>query len=315
MSQESSKKRLLRGYIALVIGTLALSLSPILVKAVDAPTVVTSFYRMFITAVLLSFYVPFRKEPEDGKVAKPRKLFPYILLPILAGVVSGTDHGFWSISLERTSVSNATVLNAIAPVWIALFSLIFLKEKFNTKFWIGLALAMTGMVFMSGKGINFFREGFNEGDRIALLSSFFYCGYFMFTQLGRRFFSTMKQMWISNLACSATLFVFCRVMGHPLTGYSREAWIGFFLTAFLCQIVGYYSLTYALGILPASIVGPTDELHSVISSLLAIPIFHEALSLHQIIGCIGIVTGVTLINQGKMGQIKNEAESSAEAGF
>ncbi len=313
MSQETSKKRLFRGYIALIIGTLALSLSPILVKAVDAPTVVTSFYRMFIPAVLLSFYVPFRKEKQTGIPDKPRSLFPFILLPILAGAVSGTDHGFWSIALIKTSVSNATVLNAVAPVWIALFSLIFLREKFNTKFWIGLALAMAGMVFMSGKGVNFFREGFNEGDSIALFSSFFYCGYFMFTQLGRKYFSTMEQMWISNLACSATLFLFCRIMGHPLTGYSRAAWIGFFATAFLCQIVGYYSLTYALGILPASVVGPTDELHSVISSLIAIPVFHESLSLHQILGCIGIVTGVILINQGKISQIQNEAEGSAQA--
>ena len=29
----------------------------------------------------------------------------------------------------------------MAPVWIAVFSLIFLGEKFNTKFWIGLVLA------------------------------------------------------------------------------------------------------------------------------------------------------------------------------
>ncbi len=312
MTQKSSKKRLLRGYISLAIGTLALSLSPILVKAVHAPTVVTSFYRMFIPAVLLSFYVPFHKENRDETTGQPRSLFPLILLPIMAGVVSGLDHGFWSVALVKTSVSNATILNAIAPVWIALFSLIFLREKFSTRFWIGLALAMTGMVFMSGKGLNFFREGFNEGDSHALFSSFFYCGYFMFTQLGRRHFSTLKQMWISNLACSAALFIFCRIMGHPLTGYSRSAWIGFLMTAFLCQIVGYYSLTYALGILPASIVGPTDELHSVISSLLAIPIFHEYLSLHQIIGCAGIVTGVMLINQGKIKQIQKEAAEPAQ---
>ncbi len=313
MSQKSTKNRLLRGYIALVIGTLALSLSPILVKAVDAPTVVTSFYRMFIPAVLLSFYVPFRKENQNEISERPNNLFPFIFLPIIAGAVSGTDHGLWSIALAKTSVSNATVLNAIAPVWIALFSLIFLHEKFGIKFWIGLAMAMTGMVFMSGKGMDFFRTGFNEGDRYALLSSFFYCGYFMFTQLGRRYFSVLKQMWISDLACAATLFIFCRVLGHPLTGYSRSAWIGFIMTAFLCQIVGYYALTYALGILPASIVGPTDELHSVISSLLAIPVFHEYLSLHQIIGCIGIVTGVTLINQGKIQQIQNDAEEPATA--
>ncbi len=307
MEQSSEKKRLIRGYIALAIGVMALSLSPILVKSVEAPTVVTSFYRMFLAAVFLSFFVPFRKDKGPaGTGGGKASLFPFIIFPILAGMISGMDHGFWSISLVKTSVSNATVLNAMAPVWIAVFSLIFLHERFNIKFWIGLVLAMVGMVFMSGKGMSFFREGFNEGDRIAFFSSLFYCGYFMFTQLGRGHFSTLKQMWISNIACSVTLFIFCRVMGYSVTGYPRQVWIGFFLTALMCQIIGYFSLTYALGILPASIVSPTDELHSVFSSLIAIPVFHESLSLHQIIGCAGIVTGVILINQSKISQISEK---------
>lgn len=311
MTQTNKKNKLIRGYIALAIGTLALSLSPILVKAQNAPTVVTSFYRMFFAAVFYSFFIPFQKDPDpEGK--KP-SLFPFILLPILAGTVSGIDHGLWSIALEKTSVSNCTVLNSMAPVWIAVFSLIFLHEKFNGKFWIGLVLAMIGMVFMSGKGVSFFSEGFNEGDRIAFFSSMFYCGYFMFTQLGRRHFSALKHLWISNIACSVTLFVFCRVLGYSLTGYPRSVWIGFILTTLMCQIIGYFSLTYALGTLPASVVGPTDELHSVISSLIAIPVFHESLSLHQILGCFGIVTGVILINQGKINQITNDAEASAPA--
>lgn len=311
MTQNNDRKKLIRGYIALAIGTLALSLSPILVKAQEAPTVVTSFYRMFFAAVFYSFFVPFRKEKAPDRKRPSR--FPVILLPILAGTISGIDHGLWSIALAKTSVSNCTVLNSMAPVWIAVFSLIFLHEKFNKNFWIGLALAMTGMVFMSGKGISFFREGFNEGDRIAFFSSIFYCGYFMFTQLGRGYFSTLKQMWISNIACSAALFVFCRVLGYSLTGYPRSVWIGFILTALMCQIIGYFSLTYALGTLPASIVGPTDELHSVFSSLIAIPVFHEYLSFHQIIGCAGIVIGVILINQAKISQITKDAEAPARS--
>ena len=312
MEQNNDKKRLIRGYIALAIGVTALTLSPILVKSVKAPTVVTSFYRMFLAAVFLSFFLPFHKEngPDKDSGGK-RSLFPYILFPIFAGLISGTDHGLWSIALEKTSVSNATVLNSMAPVWIAVFSLIFLHEKFNIKFWIGLALAMIGMVFMSGKGVSFFREGFNEGDRIAFFSSMFYCGYFMFAQLGRGHFSTLKQMVISNFACSATLFIFCRVLGYPVTGYPRSVWIGFILTSLMCQIIGYFSLTYSLGILPASIVGPTDELHSVFSSLIAIPVFHEYLSLHQILGCAGIVTGVILINQSKISQISEKTAAPA----
>ena len=82
---------------------------------------------------------------------------------------------------------------------------------------------------------------------------------------------------------------------------------------YMKQLYLIFATLCALGTLPASIVGPTDELHSVFSSLIAIPVFHEYLSLHQIIGCAGIVIGVILINQAKISQITKDAEAPARS--
>ena len=295
------KKSLVSGYIALFLGIIALSLSPIFVKGSGAPTVVTSFYRMLIPAVILTPFmlIEAHKEKKNGESSSSDGFKVWMLFPLLSGICTGLDHGIWSISLARTSTGNASVLNSMAPVWIALASLIFLKEKLGGKFWVGLALTAIGLVFISGEGLDFFREGFNDGDALALLSSVFNAGYFLFTQLSRGHYSSLKQLWTLNVICAVILFGFCRAMGCPLTGYSREVVINFFLVALICQLGGYFAITYSLGVLPASVVGPTDELHSVLAALIAVPVFGEPITTNQAIGMAGIILGIILINASK----------------
>ncbi len=307
------KKSLVSGYIALFLGIIALSLSPIFVKGSGAPTVVTSFYRMVIPAIILTPFmlIEAHKEKKNGEPSSSDSGFKvWMLFPLLSGICTGLDHGIWSISLARTSTGNASVLNSMAPVWIALASLIFLKEKLGGKFWVGLALTAIGLVFISGKGLDFFREGFNDGDALALLSSVFNAGYFLFTQLSRGHYSSLKQLWTLNVICALILFGFCRAMGCPLTGYSREVVINFFLVALICQLGGYFAITYSLGILPASVVGPTDELHSVLAALIAVPVFGEPITMNQAIGMAGIILGIILINASKNEARQSEAKES-----
>lgn len=297
----AGKSSRLRGYIALALGILSLSLAPIFVRESNAPGIVTSFYRMFITLILLSFILPvdIRRKHKAGEAYIEKSSLRFLIFPILAGISSGIDHSMWSTALSMTSVTNAAVLNAVAPVWISLIALLFLHEKFTKKFWLGLVLVICGMVFVSGKGLDLFREGFSAGDWVALCSSFFYCGYYLFTQLGRRHFSTLAQMWISLLFCTLTISVIVAVTQTSLIGYERQTWITFLVNALVCQLAGYYFVTYALGCLPATVVSSSDELQPAISALLAIPILHEMLGKDQAIGCVAILLGVYLINKAK----------------
>ena len=99
-------------------------------------------------------------------------------------------------------------------------------------------------------------------------------------------------------------------MGCPLTGYSREVVINFFLVALICQLGGYFAITYSLGVLPASVVGPTDELHSVLAALIAVPVFGEPITTNQAIGMAGIILGIILINASKNEARQPEAKES-----
>ena len=300
MPTDPMKSKRLRGYAALWLGVFTSSLSPILVKGGDAPTIVTTFYRMAIAAVFWTFVVLERTiRGKEGLFREVRANPSWLIFPVAAGFCSSFDHGLWSLALNTESVNKASVLNSLSPVWISLVGLLILKENFNKKFWIGLALVIIGMAVTSGKGQSLFSGGFSGGDLLAFCSSFFYAGYFFFTQLGRRRFSVITQTWIYILFCALGLMVFVMKMGHPFTGYSRSAWINFFVLSLISQIGGYFLLTYALGTLPATIVSPSTSLKTVFSTVIAWIFLKEIIPSFQIIGSLIIIAGVILVNLGK----------------
>ncbi|RPJ44967.1 MAG: EamA family transporter, partial [Chloroflexi bacterium] len=85
----------------------------------------------------------------------------------------------------------------------------------------------------------------------------------------------------------------------PLGGYPPQTYLVFALNALIPQIIGYFSLTYAQGHLPAWIVSPTMIMQPVLTALLAFPLMGEALGLTQVIGGAAVVGGIYLINQAK----------------
>jgi drug/metabolite transporter (DMT)-like permease len=86
-------------------------------------------------------------------------------------------------------------------------------------------------------------------------------------------------------------------LDYPLTGYPSETWLIFLATAVVSQLIGYMSLAYALGHLPASIVSPTMILQPIVTTLLAIPLLGEIPTIWQGIGGAIALAGIFVVNQ------------------
>ena len=95
---------------------------------------------------------------------------------------------------------------------------------------------------------------------------------------------------------SILLFSYNFLNGIPVTGYPWQTYFVFIAIGVFCQAVGYTSIVYALGHLPASIVSPTMVAQIVFTSLLAIPLTGENLSLIQILGGVIVIGGIILVN-------------------
>lgn len=293
-------------YLALGLGILCLSLSAIFVRTSNAPGIVASFYRMLTATVILMPIVLIRSK---GRVKIDKR---WLLGPLAAGFITALDHGAWSTAIAYTSIANANLINFVAPVWVALISWLFWKQKMSRKFWVGLAAVIAGMTFVFGSNI-LQHPSFSKGDALALLSSFFFAGYYLITQRSRSKVDALTSTGLIAAGSAATLLVICLVSRAPLTGYPVSSWMVFIAAGVVSQVCGYFCMTYALGHIPASIVSPTMIASPVISALLAIPIAKESLSPLQIAGGLLVFVGIFLVNRTTSGEaVSLQAEAGIE---
>jgi drug/metabolite transporter (DMT)-like permease len=277
-------------YLALATGVLALSFSAMFVRWANAPGPVTAFYRLFFSIFLLLPLFALRWKASSSKSSG------IFVLPLLAGIFTACDLALWTSSLSYTTAANATLLGNTAPLWVALGAWLILKQELTPAFWRGLGITLLGAALIMGTDF-LLHPRFGIGDAMALFTGFFYGGYFLFTERSRLHFDPISHIWLVGVGASAALFVVNLALDYPLTGYPSETWLIFLATAVVSQLIGYMSLAYALGHLPASIVSPTMILQPIVTTLLAIPLLGEIPTIWQGIGGAIALAGIFVVNQ------------------
>lgn len=277
-------------YAALLIGITSLSLSAMFVRWADAPGTITGFYRLIIsTAILTPLFI--RQNLHSEKIQRN-----YLMFPILGGMFTAFDFSLWNTSVKYTSAANATLLGNTAPLWVALFAYFFFREKLLPKFWLGLFFALAGAALVMGSDF-LTHPTLGYGDLMASAAAIFYASYQLTTQRGRIHIDPFRYTWLVCVSATVFIFVINILLGNPFTGYSAQTWLIFLATAIVSQTVGYLSITYALGYLPASIVAPTLVGQPILTTVLAIPLLGEVPALIQWIGGGIALAGIYIVHQ------------------
>jgi drug/metabolite transporter (DMT)-like permease len=147
VEEGGGEKRTIWAYIALGLGVIALTVSPLFVRWADAPGMITSFYRYLLATLFLApFYINHICTHGTQSLAQLR-------FPIIAGFFTALDHGLWSTAIYRTTVANATLLNYISPLWVALFAWLVWREHLGIRFWISLVAILAGASAVLGSTI------------------------------------------------------------------------------------------------------------------------------------------------------------------
>jgi drug/metabolite transporter (DMT)-like permease len=272
------------------VGIVALGFSALFVRWADAPGAVTGFYRMAIASLILVPIALIRHgSPRRWPVAGLR-------FAALGGAALCLDLALWNTSVMYTSAANATLLGNMAPLWVAMVAALFFKEKLSGRFWIGLALVLSGAAAVLGAD---FLRGFHVGlgDLLAISASVFYAGYYLATQAGRRHLASLPYVAAAGVIATVLLLGIVLLLGLPLTGYPLPTWAAFAGLGLVTQVLGYVSVGYALGHLPASRVAPTMVGQPVMTALLAIPLLGETLLPVQWIGGAAVLVGIVLVHR------------------
>jgi drug/metabolite transporter (DMT)-like permease len=280
-------------YLALGIGVFVFGLGAILVRSASAPGSVTTFYRMAIAAVLVA--VPFtRRVKRDPRPLAPRG----VLFAIVGGASFAMDLWLWASGVMMSGATTPTLMANTAPLWVGLAGVLFFRERRGRIFWFGLALALLGAVVVLGADLAR-GAAFGSGTALGLVAAFFYAGYHVASQRGRAHLSTLTYFWIVTATATVVLLAVCLITRAPLAGYPAATYLTFLALGVVVQTVGWLSVNYVQGHLPASIVSPTLLGQPVVTALLAVPLLGERFTARHIVGGLAVLGGVYLVHRSR----------------
>ena len=129
--------------LALFLGILCISIFPVIVKMNLTSGLISAFYRMAIaTAIILPIAIYKKKLHLEN--------FKMLLPMMVCGILFGVDIAVWNISIQNSSATQATLLTNLSPIWVGVFSFVFLSYRPRKSFWLGTAIALIGMVVFVG---------------------------------------------------------------------------------------------------------------------------------------------------------------------
>ena len=296
VAQASRPEVATSAYVALAVGVCATAWSAIFVRWAPIPGPASAFYRVAMAAVVFWPYLLLRQR-EALRMSRRSLAFA-----ALGGLFFAGDLASYNTAVLRTSAANAVLLGNNAPIIVGLFAWLVWRAAPRWLFWIGLAVAMSGSVLIvlidmqphHGAG-----AGFGHGDLLALLASVFFAGFLMVTERVRNHVDATALLGVSLLASTVCLAIFDGVFRISLAIPSLRIFAVLAGMAIVSQVLGYFSLTYALGHLPATITSVTLLGQAPLAAVLAYALLGERYGWGQAAGAVLVLIGVGVVNLNK----------------
>ena len=275
-------------YLLLLLGILCISWSAVLVKIANVGGPASAFYRMlFGTLGVVPVWMYFRK---------PLNSLRGVKVAIICGVLFAFDIALWNSSIILSKASVSTLLANLAPVWVGLGSLFFMKEKPTRLFWIGTVISIAGVTLIIGVN-QIFQASLNLGNGLAILASMFYGAYLITVKRGRNTLDTFTFTMISMLTSTLVLGVICLVTVTPVWGFEAKSWMALLLLGLVPQLVGWLAINQALGHISPTVASVSLLSQSVFTALFSVPVLGEVLTLNEIGGAVVVLAGIYLVNK------------------
>lgn len=284
-------------FTALLCGGIAIGFAGIMMRLSDVSPLASAFWRMALAAPLLWIWAWTVRE-EDRKAGKLTGFAPALLL---AGVFFAGDMGLWHLSLHYTTVSNATLLSNLAPLFIALWLWMVLKVRFAPLFLGGMAIALAGAILLVGPHVASGASGTGLlGDGLGLASAVFYAAYQLVIKDARSAYSTARLMaWSTSITALALLPVALLSPG-PFLPAQAAGWLPLLGLALVAQIGGQTVIAYASAHLPASLSSVGLLIQPLTAAIAAWILFAEALAPVQMAGAALLLSGIYLSRRGSV---------------
>jgi len=275
-----------RQYVVLVIGVISVSFAAIFIRLADAPPLVIAAYRLCLASLLIGPVAGVRSRDELRRLARRD-----VIMALLSGTFLALHFGLWIASLRYTTVATSVVLVTASPVFVAIASYFFFRERLTRQTVLGIVVCLIGAVLI---GWGNWRLGPDPllGAILALLGALAVAGYLL---IGRRLRQRVGLLSYASLVYSTAaviLLVSALAFGYPLFGYSTNTYVMLVLLAVVPQLLGHSSLNWSLRFVSATLVTIAVLGEPVMATALAFLILDEVPTWTEIGGGILILAGI-----------------------
>lgn len=279
--------------VILFIGVAAISTAALFVRFAQdagAPSLIIASSRLLISGIVLLII-----NLATGNINQMTKLRKRDWTKcFFASLFLGLHFASWVSSLEYTSVMSSSVLVTTTPVWIAVLSPLFLKEKSKPLTIIGLCIALVGGLLITINNPSSAAKNLFWGNSLAVFGAFMAAGYFM---MGRQIKAEIPLLTylliIFSFAGVLLLSLAMILLDSPLQ-LPIGAWKWLLLTALIPQLIGHSLANYALQRLSASFVAITWLGEPIGATALAMILLREYPDIDQILGGFIILGGILI---------------------
>jgi drug/metabolite transporter (DMT)-like permease len=280
-----------------VSGILAISCAALFIRLTHAPTLAIAAYRTALATLVMLPYAAYRdhRSPQtwSRRVAGQTSL---------AGLFLALHFVFWIQSLQMTSVASSVVLVSATPFFVALFSLIILREPLHRWLWMGIFCTVAGSIVIAGTDVTFSRENL-KGDLLAVLGALMAAGYLLTGRVVQRHLCLAAYTAGAYGAAAAVLGVACLGTKTPLHGFSTQTYLMLVLLAMIPQLIGHTIFNWTLKFLPPTLVSLLILGEPIGATLLAYLLLGERVAPAKLMGLITVGLGIAMASMPAPSQL------------
>lgn len=299
--------------IALLLGAVCIGFAPVLVRLSDVGPVASAFWRTALAAPVLWLLVAVAARRVAGAAAAkppaastdattaPPAVRLWSAAVLLSGLFFAADLATWHVSIQLTTVANATLLANCAVLLATLHAVLIQRRIPPPLYFVALTLAVGGALALTAPRAG--SAGHWRGDLLALLAAVLYTGYLVTVKHASRRHGTLPLMAASTTITAvalAPLALLLSLRAHqPFWPAQPHGWWVLLALALLTQVAGQGLIARALARLSVTLSTTGLLLQPVVAAAVAWGLFGESLRAAQIAGAVALMLGIWLARRSE----------------
>jgi len=256
------------GIAAVTITTLIWGVVPLAVRQIEMPTLAFASYRLWMGVLVYALVFA---------VTKRRPSWRALKLCALGGVFFGADVFLSFTSFRLTSIANATIIGALAPVFITLGAARWFGERVHRRDFLFVALSFAGVVAVA-VGSAGSPSWSPLGDFAALVGVFSWTAYWLYSKHARRSVGALEYMAHVMFVAAIMITALGFVSGTDMAPPRGMDWVWVWVVTIFAGAVGHSFIAWSHHHVEAWLAALITQCQPVVASVAAWVILGETLT-------------------------------------